>query len=142
MKRRHLLLGAVAAVGMQRGAAGGDAEEQSLGTAVAAFNEAARRNPVGNEQPPLTEEEVIASIRGWIRSQVQASDEVYAAFQQIAATGKLPKGAQLEFTTGWRGYRGFDFDVWWIDLSISTGPMSGYTYRIRDRKLRSRPSQQ
>jgi hypothetical protein len=38
--------------------------------------------------------------------------------------------------------REFDSDVWWVDLSIFTGEKTGYTFRIRDRKIRSRPTNQ
>src|SRR5262245_36272791 len=37
------------------------------------------------------------------------------------------------------GYNKHEFDVWWVDLSIRTGPDIGYTFRIRDQKLRCRP---
>jgi hypothetical protein len=140
-RRRCLVLGALAGAGVTSGvAAAGPQEERSLREAVAAFNVAAQLDPVGKGQPPLTDEEVIAAIRGWIREKVKASDEVHAAYQKIAETGRLPKEAELDFTTGWIGFRGYDFDVWWIDLTLRNGEGTGYTYRIRDQKLRCRPS--
>jgi hypothetical protein len=132
-RRSCLLLGAVAGAATVGGPAAARAQdERSLQDAVAAFNERAQKNPVGPTRPPLTDEEVVAAIRGWIREQVQVTDEVFAVYERIADTGRLPKGAEIRFTTGWTGYRGYDFDVWWIDLDISTGPNTGYTYRIRD----------
>jgi hypothetical protein len=47
--------------------------------------------------------------------------------------------ATLSFCTNWTGFNGYQFDVWWVDLNIKTGPTTGYTYRIRDQKLRCRP---
>jgi hypothetical protein len=91
---------------------------------------------VGVAQPPLTDEEVVAAIRGWVREHVKADDAVFASSRKIADTGRFPAGAQLDFTTGWAGFRAYDFDVWWIDLSIR-----GYTYRIWDHQLRCRPTQ-
>jgi len=119
-------------------------------------------DPIGKKQPPLTEDEVIAAIRGWdqhapasgtgfadelltaIRSRNQpgqpATDEVYAAFQKIAATHDLPNGAELRFKTVWIR-ENYHFDVWWVDLSIPTGRNGGgYVFRIRDQKLRALPA--
>jgi hypothetical protein len=114
--------------------------EVPLAQAVREFNESAKKNAVGKGQPPLTEDEVVAAIRGWIRDRFPATDDVYGAFQKVAHTGALPPGAELSFTTGWRGFNGFDFDVWWVDLTLPVGKGAGYTYRIRDQKLASRPS--
>lgn len=115
----------------------------SLADAVREFNQKARLNPLGSKQPPLTEEEVIAAIRGWIRSDVKASDAVYETYQQIASTGALPANAELGFTTRWTTRNGFDFDVWWVDLTLNDFPQpgQGYGYRIRDRKIRSEPAE-
>jgi hypothetical protein len=79
---------------------------------------------------------------GWIREQVKATDDVYKVYQTIADTKTLPEGATLTFTTGWSGFNGHHFDVWWVDLTIKTGPNTVYTFRLRDRKLRCRPLKQ
>ena len=70
-------------------------------------------------------------------------------FQQITETGILPAGSSLHVTTRWTGYNGYAFDVWWVDLTMSgiakdtksdiQKGTTAYTYRIRDRKLTSRP---
>lgn len=116
-----------------------DESTTSLGSAVEAFNERASGNAIGKHQPPLTEDEVIASIRGWGRKSHPVSDHDYAVFQEIAETRRLPEGATLDYTTAWNGFAGDHFDVWWVDLSIMTGERTGYTFRIRDRKIRWRP---
>ena len=88
---------------------------------------------------PLTEAEVVASIRGWIPEHTPGvTDDVYNQFQEIAESHTLPEGAELSFCPGWTGYRGYRFKVWWIDLSIKTGEKTGYTFRIRDQKISSR----
>jgi hypothetical protein len=110
-----------------------------LADAVKAFNQRAQKDATGKDQPALTEDEVIAAIRGWIREQVPATDEVYKVYQTIADTKKLPNGATVRFTTRWTGHNNHEFDVWWIDLDIKTGANTEYTFRIRDRKLRCRP---
>lgn len=114
--------------------------DSALAKAVAAFNAKAAKNRIGKFQTPLTVQEVVASIRGWSRDRMPVDDETYAVFQEIADTGQMLSDAELTFTTGWRGFNGFHFDVWWVDLSVRKGGKFGfgYTYRLRDRKLSSR----
>jgi hypothetical protein len=124
------------------------APEVSLASAVEAFNARAKSDPVGNTQPPLTVDETVAAIRGWIRKQHPAPDEYYRAFQKIADTLSLSAGSRLDFTTGWKNYNGFDFVVWWVDFTISDpssarpdpATTGSYTFRIRDRKISCRPA--
>lgn len=114
----------------------------SLADAIAEFNDRAAANLIGRDQPPLTEDEVIAAIRGIDREHGRPrrmSDEVYEALQKIAATRMLPSNAQLEFTNSWITRNGFHITVWWADLVIMTGEKTGYGYRLRDRKVSSRP---
>jgi hypothetical protein len=111
----------------------------TLTDAVKEFNQRAQQDATGNDQPALTEDEVVAAIRGWIRERFPATDEVYKVYQTIADTKKLPEGATLTFTTKWSGFNKHEFDVWWVDLNIKTGVDTGYRYRIRDQKLRCRP---
>jgi uncharacterized protein (TIGR03067 family) len=112
-----------------------DGKTQTLLDAVKEFNQRARWNET---EPALTEDEVVAAIRGWNREQHPATDKVYKTYQTIADTKKLPAEATLTYTTKCTGNR-LEFDVWWVDLNIKTGVDSGYTFRIRDRKLRCRP---
>jgi hypothetical protein len=110
-----------------------------LDDAVKAFNDSRQAQISGKNQPPLTEDEVVAAIRGWVREYAPpATDEVYEAFQTIAETRVLPRVAKIQATSGWQGYRGFHFDVWWIDLTIPTDKL-GYTFRIRSQTIGSRP---
>jgi hypothetical protein len=126
----------------KKGRVAGDVGGQSLADAVQGFNARAKSNPIGKDEPPLTEDEVVAAIRGWIREQSPATDQVYSIYQAIADQRRLPTAAALDFCTSWTGHNAHHFDVWWIDLSIRTPetPNSlGYNLRIRDRKLRCRP---
>jgi hypothetical protein len=96
-------------------------------TAVDKFNQRTAGQADFLSQSPLTEEEVIAAIRGWIPEHTPGvTNEVYDQFQQIAESGMLPHGAELRETDRWNGYRDFVFEVWWIDLSIKTGEGTGY----------------
>jgi hypothetical protein len=112
-----------------------------LAEAVKAFNAAAAAHPVGKQQPPLTGDEVVAALRGWDRDRVPAPEEVYRTFQGIADRRSLPRGASLSCITRWTGFRGYDFEVWWVDLSLRTGPNTFYVFRIRERKLSCRPAE-
>lgn len=112
---------------------------RSLASAVEQFNREAQSDTIGKRQPALTEAEIVAAIRGWIREQIPVSDEIYLTYQKIAETKQLPKDATLSFTTRWTGYRAYDFNVWWVDLEVMTGPNSGYGFRIRDQKISSEP---
>ena len=115
------------------------ANATSLKAAVENFNQKTRTHSIGKTQLPLTEDEVVAAVRGWIPEHTPGvTDDVFDQFQEIAESRKLPEGAELSFCPGWTGYRGYRFKVWWIDLSIKTGEKTGYTFRIRDQKISSR----
>jgi hypothetical protein len=113
-------------------------DKRSLKQAVASFNQEAARNSIGRAEPPLTEDEVVAALRGWDRKQMEVDDPTYAIFQKIADSRNLPRSAKLRFTTGWE-YNGYDFTVWWVDLDVAKDG-GGYTFRIRDRKISCTPT--
>jgi hypothetical protein len=116
-----------------------DDKPVALADAVKEFNQSAADDPVGLTEAPLTEDEVISSLRGISRGQnPRMTDDVYNAFQKIIITRMIPAKAKLGFTNGWT-YNGYAFTVWWVDLSVMTGDATGYTYRLRDRKISSRP---
>src|SRR5688500_5611643 len=74
------------------------ASETPLKAAVENFNQKARMNLIGKTQPPLTEDEVVAAIRGWIPKHTPGvTDEVFDLFQEIAESRELPDGAELSF---------------------------------------------
>ena len=112
----------------------------TLADAVKELNQRAQDDATGKDQPALTEDEVVAAIRGWIREEAPATDQVYKVYQTIADTKKLPEGATLTFCTKWYGFNKHDFDVWWVDLKIKTGADTGYSFRIRDQKIRCGPA--
>lgn len=66
----------------------------SLRAGVMILNAKARKDSVGKTQPALTEEEVVAAIRGWIPEHTpDVNEEVYSRFQKIAETRRLPEGS-------------------------------------------------
>jgi len=124
--------------GQERGAM---LKEVTLAEAVKGFNRRAQEDATGKTQPPLTEDEVVAAIRGWDREEEPVTDDIYTAYQAIADTRKLPARAALYFITRCWGLNDpYEFDVWWINLEIWTGPDMGYAFRIRHQMLRSRPA--
>ena len=114
-------------------------KEVTLAEAVKRFNRRAQKDAAGKTQPPLTEDEVVAAIRWWDREEEPVTDDVYQAYQAIAATRKLPASAALYFITRCTGPNGDEVDVWWINLEI-TGPDTGYGFRVRHQMLRYRPA--
>jgi len=117
-------------------------EKTPLEDGVKKFNEQVKRLgdadglDLANGEAPLTAEEVIAAIRGWIPKQHPVKEDQLKQFQLIADTKMLPPGSRIHFNTGWV-YNGHRFDVWWIDLTLPTGEKTIYTYRIRNRLFRS-----
>ena len=122
--------------------------DRPLAQAILSFNQRAGMNPIGRMQPPLTEKEVIAAIRGWMRENTPADERTYQVFQKVAQTGIVPAGMSFDFTTAWRDVNGHDISVWWVDFRADYSRMNapdvpagsgGYVYRIRAQFLDSRP---
>ncbi|MEM7576724.1 MAG: hypothetical protein AAF328_04535 [Planctomycetota bacterium] len=128
--------------GLESQTATGASADVSLAAMVEAFNAKAADDPTGQGQPPITVDEVVAAIRGWIPDLgPDIDDATFDRYQQIAETGVVPPGTVLGSMTRWHGYRGFVFQVWWVDLNLpSDGEgFHGYTFRLRDIKIASRP---
>ena len=113
-------------------------KQTDLSTAVKAFNEKAAKDEVGKNEAPLTEDEVAASIRLWDRKAMPISDTGYNAFQQIADTKQLPANAKLSSCNSMGTFNGYNFVVWWVDILIENPDGTGYSYRIRDRRISSK----
>ncbi len=112
----------------------------SLADAVKAFNERAAETPIGKEQPPLTEAEVIAAIRWWDfdRKRSPVSDEEYRAFRKVAETRRLPEGWEFEVLTGFEPNRQVAFDAWSVRIRMPRQNGRTYAFSIRERMIRSR----
>src|SRR5262245_13751413 len=76
-------------------------QPRPLEVAVSEFNLRQLEHSRGKLQPPLTTDEVVAAIRGWIRERAPVSDEIYETFQEIAKIGELPPRATLTHTSLW-----------------------------------------
>jgi serine/threonine protein kinase len=98
----------------------------SISDAVSAFNDRARQSPVGKDQPPLTEDELIASIRWLSDSQKQhLSTEEIKELQTIAEGGYLPSGWEIAEQTTLDGVNGERFQAWMIVLRSWGHPING-----------------
>jgi hypothetical protein len=102
-----------------------------LAEAVASFNARAGDDPVGKLEPPITEDEVVASIHSQLPT-LNATSQVKAIYNRIARIRRLPKGAALDPIPGYATASGKHYTVWWINLNVMTSKNSGYGLRIRE----------
>ena len=67
----------------------------------------------------------------------ECPEDLRRTLLEIAETRELPEGADFDaknrLVSG-----GYVIDVWWVDLRVPFGD-SFWDFRIRDRKVRSRP---
>jgi thiol-disulfide isomerase/thioredoxin len=89
--------------------------------------------------PPLTVEEVVATIRNWDRTKKPVADESYRIYDKVAKTRILPPHSQLELIDQWfeRGSKEQRFLQ--IRLEAMTGKDHGDGFVIREHELDQRP---
>jgi hypothetical protein len=135
-----LLTAAFVGLGHSRAAESSPDGSASLAKAIAGFNASASENPIGAEQPPLTEDEVIAAIRWWDfhRKDAPMSDQEYRALRNIAESHQLPPGAEFEVLTGFEPNDEITFDAWSVRIRMPRPNGGTYAFVIRERMIRSR----
>ncbi len=119
-------------------------ESRPLAEAIEAFNVKAASDPIGREQPPLTEDEVVAAI---LWSDLNKTEKVtkneYRAFRQIADTRRMPKSSEFEVLTGFQPNDSVEFQAWSVRIrmprQVEDMPGGTYAFSIRDRRIASRP---
>ena len=123
-------------------------ETTSLSDAVERFNAQVNRiSKIGRAQPPLTVDEIVASIRAWDRKRNPIEPGLLAVFDRIAESKSLPADSALMFTSGWVPNQEYEFTVWWVDIYLyyprpdRDDSKFVYIHRIRDRTISSRPRQ-
>ena len=121
-----------------------DGARTSLSDAIKALNTKASHDPIGKDETPITEPEVIAAIRAAKRPEDSAvTDKLFDAFKKIAETKQLPPGAELEAVGGpWDPGGSFVYDVWWVRLRMPKEANGTYSFVIRERFIRSRTLQE
>jgi len=106
----------------------GYAKPIPLEKAVTQFNTRVKKNDVGKTQPPLTAEEVLASLRyRLVDSTRKLESKLAKTYQEIVATSILPKGALLDFMSGCsacvhgdfpKRSKPVDINMWVINLHV------------------------
>jgi len=115
-------------------------DKTSLAVAIADFNEKQQQDPIGKDQPPLTEDEVLATIlRAKLnRDQFEVADEQFASYQEIAETRRLPAGAEFEVLTGFQTDAFTLFRAWSVRIVLPKPDGGSYGFPIRDRWIKVR----
>jgi hypothetical protein len=123
----------------ERGAVAAE-QATSLGHAVRDFNKRAPEYKNGKEQPPLTEEEVIAALRWAVlhRKDLPISEETRQTLERITETKQLPPKFDLELLTDYEPDGRVVFEVWSIRLRVPREPHGTYAITIREAMIRSR----
>ncbi len=107
-----------------------------LAAAIREFNEAHMHDAIGKDQPPLTEDEVVAAIRSWQyhRNDAPVTNAEFEAFQQIANTRSLPKGFQFELLTDFEPGDGYRYRIWSVRIVMQRTAKPGWTYAFEIRR--------
>jgi len=116
----------------------------SLTTLVTRFNNTeAWNHPIGQHEPPLTEDEVLAAIRAQLPS-MSSHPEAQAIFAEILRTGQIPEVYlvnplypnaplhDLKAIPGWSPGGATSFTTWWINFNVLVPGGNGYGLRIRE----------
>ena len=118
--------------------------KRALPDAIKALNEKASKDPIGKDEIPISEQEVIAVIRASKRPKdSDVTDELYKAFKRIAETRQLPPGVDFEAVGGvYDPGAAFVYDVWWVRIKMPKEGGGTYAFEIRERLIRSRTLQE
>lgn len=110
---------------------------RSLEEAVQAFNDTHANHPIGKDQPPLTADEVVASIvwAGREMGQPEAGGEVADLLTKEVIDRQLPPGWRFEIETEFAGVDGERFQGWEITLVGGEAKGESVSHRIRRRLL-------
>ena len=123
------------------GAATATADSVPLAAAIRELNDAHQRDPVGKDQPPLTEEEVVAAIRWWKhrRNEAPVTNAEFEAFQQIADARALPPGFTFEVLPNFEPGDGYEYVIWSVRIVMQRTAKPGWTFAfdIRERFVSS-----
>lgn len=109
---------------------------KQLRQAVERFNLEQQQTDLGKNQPPLTEDEVIASIQ-WSQDSIDnaLSAEELDAFRNITKSGVLPNPFKLNVLTELLGADKERFKVWFIQLTLTRPDGTEFRHNIREQYL-------
>jgi hypothetical protein len=97
-----------------------------LANAISSFNAQYGDDPVGRYEPPLTEAEILASIRAQLPS-LASHKKVQALYSDVIRSRRIPDGTRLYAGSSFQLRDGSTRTVWWITLHVP-----GYGLRIRE----------
>jgi hypothetical protein len=113
-----------------------------LAEAVDSFNQMAAKDPIGKEQPPLTEDEIVAAIQWWKchREAMRVSDGPgFRTFVKIAETRQLPMGWGIEVLSGLLDDDPLTFEAWSVGLWTHSDERGlVYIFQLPERTVRPR----
>lgn len=112
----------------------------SLANAVKTFNDLACEDSIGKDQPPLTQDEIIAAIRWSLlhKDKLPVSDKNLRTLSSIADSHELPQGFELEVLRGYEPNDREEFIAWSVRLRIPANPNGNTCILIRERMISSR----
>ena len=106
-----------------------------LSTAIADFNTKAAQHEIGRDQPPLTQDEVLAAIMLAEKKQFpEASQHDFERFKAIASTKEIPADGEFEILDGLDPGGDFIFDVWYVRIRLNKEDGGNYAFTIRERR--------
>ncbi len=114
-----------------------------LARAIASFNAEAARDEFGRDQPPMTEDEVIAAIRLYQPplGGIPSGEILLPRFRQIAKTGEMPPDATIRFATSRdpAAKSGEDcvIDGWWVWIEMRAAGGNTVAFPIRSQAFRA-----
>ena len=117
-------------------------DDTPLAAAIHGFN-SAHRSLGGMDQPPLTEEEVVAAIRRMKirRNELDVTNAEFSMLQKIADQRQLPEDVGFELLTLFQPGDGYEYLIWSIRLTLprieNNVPYPRYTINLRKQFVRS-----
>ncbi|QDT92178.1 serine/threonine-protein kinase [Gimesia algae] len=117
-------------------------DDTPLAAAIHGFN-SAHRSLGGMDQPPLTEEEVVAAIRRMKirRNELDVTNAEFSMLQKIADQRQLPEDVGFELLTLFQPGDGYEYLIWSIRLTLprieNNVPYPRYTIILRKQFIRS-----
>ncbi len=119
-----------------------DSDAIPLSAAIRQFNEAHMNDPVGKDQPPLTEQEVVAAVRWWKyrRNEAPVRNGDFLGFQRIADERSLPRGFEFEALSSFEPGDGYSYVNWSVRIVVqrSSKPGGTFAFDIREQFISCR----
>lgn len=101
-----------------------------LSALVDRFNAVNQDHQIGQHEPAITVDEVLAAIEVQLPSVGKESEHAARVYSKILRSKRAPATTVLDAIPGYSN--GVDsWDVWWINLNVALGENAGYGLRIR-----------